>query len=126
MTINGLGRDTHGYPLGTMINYSQGTHSYYPVTASPVRQASSPVRAGREIGLPGYDGRMTTNSSTSRPAPADARATATALDPTARAAWLTARAAASTATARRRVDLDYVRAARVRAVLADCSVVEAL
>lgn len=69
MTINGLGRDTYGYPLGTMINYSQGTHSYCPVTASPVRQASSPVCAGRETDLPRYDGRMTTNSSTSRLTP---------------------------------------------------------
>lgn len=73
MTIKTITQDTPVSTLPSMIISSQVGHSYYPVTASPVRQASSPDCAGREIGLPGYDGRMTTNSSTSRPAPADAR-----------------------------------------------------
>lgn len=75
MTIKTITQDTPVSTLPSMIISSQVGHSYYPVTASPVCEQSSPVRAGREIGLPGYDGRMTTNSSTSRPAPADARAT---------------------------------------------------
>jgi hypothetical protein len=80
MTIKTITQDTPDSTLPSMIISSQVGHSYYPVTASPVRQASSPDCAGREIGLPGYDGRMTTNSSTSRPAPADARVTAASTD----------------------------------------------
>lgn len=73
MTINHLGRDTYGYPLPSVIIYSQGTHSYYPVTASPVCEQGSPIRRGREIDVPRYDGRMTTNSKR-HPGPAAAPA----------------------------------------------------
>jgi hypothetical protein len=77
MTINRKPQDTSVSSLPSKIISSQAAHSYSPVTASPVCQASSPIRAGRETVLPGYDGRMTTSPRTTAPAPAGTPATTT-------------------------------------------------
>ena len=124
MTINRKPQDTSVSSLPSKIISSQAVHSYSPVTASPVCQSSSPIRAGRETVLPGYDGRMTTSPRTTAPAPA--AAPVDAHDAAARAAWLAARAAAPSHDARHAVDMEYVRAARVRAVFAGVDTVDAL